>query len=126
MAGGRFVVTSEVFYKYRKHRGSQSWRMKASHLEQLRRAIAEEGLSGRFSGAADTAAAVREFVASFENAHGFVKVVDLAQQRRMGEALAQIALRPKIWPLVLRYGGAAVLNRVRSHLPGRPGSERAR
>ena len=126
MAGGRFVVTSEVFYKYRKHRGSQSWRMKASHLEQLRRAIAEEGLSGRFSGAADTAAAVREFVASFENAHGFVKVVDLAQQRRMGEALAQIALRPKIWPLVLRYGGAAVLNRVRSRLPGRPDSERAR
>jgi glycosyltransferase involved in cell wall biosynthesis len=126
MAGGRFVVTSEVFYKYRKHRGSQSWRMKASHLEQLRRAIAEEGLSGRFSEAAGTAAAEREFVASFENAHAFVKVVDLAQQRRIGEALARIAVQPEIWPLVLRYGGAAALNRVKSRLPGRPGSERAR
>ena len=46
-AGGRFVVTSEVYYKYRKHRGSQSWRMKASHLDQLRLMIAEEDLEHR-------------------------------------------------------------------------------
>jgi succinoglycan biosynthesis protein ExoO len=115
MAGGRFMVTSEVFYRYRKHRGSQSWRMKGSHLEQLRRMITEEGLNARFDKDADTAGAAREFVRSFEKARGFVNVVELVKARRIGEALARTATQPAIWPLVLRYGGAAVLNRVRAH-----------
>ena len=118
LAGGRFVVTSEVYYKYRKHRGSQSWRMKASHLEQLRRMIADEELNSRFGQDADTEAAARAFADSFEKAHGFVNVVDLAKERRIGEAIALAAARPSIWPLVLRFGGAAVLNRVKSRLAG--------
>lgn len=117
-AGARFVVTSESFYKYRKHRGSQSWRMKASHLEQLRRMLAEEGLSRGFSEDAETTAAARAFVDSFENAHGFVTVVDLAKARHFGKALARTAAQPAIWPLILRHGGTAVLNRVKSRLPG--------
>lgn len=117
-AGGRFVVTSEVYYKYRKHRASQSWRMKASHLEQLRRMIAEEGLNARFGQDADTEAAARDYVDSFEKAHGFVNVVDLVKEKRIGEALAHIAVQPEIWPLILRHGGAALLNRVKSRLPG--------
>jgi succinoglycan biosynthesis protein ExoO len=118
-AGARFVVTSEVFYRYRKHRGSQSWRMKASHLEQLRRMIAEEGLGGAFGDDTETAAAAHAFTRSFENARRFVEVVDLAKQRRIGEALAQIGVEPEILPLILRHGAAAVLNRIRSRLPGR-------
>jgi succinoglycan biosynthesis protein ExoO len=121
LAGGRFFVTSEVHYKYRKHRGSQSWRMKASHLEQLRRMIEAEGLNGGLGQDADIAAAARDFARSFENAYRFVGVVDLAKQRRISEALVRIAARPAIWPLVLRQGGAAVLNRLRSRLSGRPG-----
>ncbi len=117
-AGGRFVVTSEIYYKYRKHRGSQSWRMKASHLEQLRRMIAEEGLNARFGQDADTAAAASVYVDSFERAYGFVNVVDLAKQRRIGEAMVRTAMQPSIWPLVLRHGGAAIANRVKSRLPG--------
>ena len=116
-AGARFVVTSEVFYQYRKHRGSQSWRMKASHLKQLRTMIAEEGLNGRFGHDAETAAAARKFVESFDRAYGFVTVVDLAKERRIGDALAHVAIQPEIWPLILRYGGAALLNRVKSRLP---------
>jgi succinoglycan biosynthesis protein ExoO len=116
-AGGRFVVTSEMFYRYRKHRGSQSWRMKASHLEQLGRMIADEGLNGRFGQDADTAAAARDYVESFERARGFVDVVDLAKARRIGAALARTAAQPEIWPLILRYGGAALLNRVTSRPP---------
>jgi succinoglycan biosynthesis protein ExoO len=123
MAGARFVVTSEVFYRYRKHRGSQSWRMKASHLEQLRRMIAEEGLSGAFGQDAETAAAARAFTRSFENARRFVEVVDLAKQRRIVEALAQIGVEPEILPLIFRHGAAAVLNRLKSRLPGRLNAE---
>lgn len=119
IAGARFVVTSEVFYRYRKHRGSQSWRMKASHLEQLRRMVAEEGLDRAFGDDAETAAAARAFTRSFENARRFVEVVDLAKQRRIGNALAQIGIRPEILPLILRHGAAAALNRVKSRLHGR-------
>jgi succinoglycan biosynthesis protein ExoO len=117
-ASGRFVVTSEIYYKYRKHRGSQSWRMKASHLEQLRRTIAEDGLTGRFSQDADIAAAARDYANSFERAYGFVNVVDLVKEKRIAEALARTATQPEIWPLILRNGGAAVLNRVKSRLKG--------
>lgn len=117
-AGAHFVVTSEVFYKYRKHRGSQSWRMKSSHLDQLRRMIAEEGLGGRSGQDAELAAAARGYTASFEKASGFVDVVELVKRRRMGDALARLALQPEILPLLLRQGGAAVLNRLKSGLKG--------
>jgi succinoglycan biosynthesis protein ExoO len=122
-AGARFVVTSEVFYRYRKHRGSQSWRMKASHLEQLCRMIAEEGLSGAFGDDAETVAAAHAFTRSFDNARRFVELVDFAKQRRIGDALAQIGVAPEILPLILRHGAAAVLNRIKSRLPGRAAAE---
>ena len=115
-AGARFVVTSQVYYRYRKHRGSQSWRMKASHLEQLRQMIAEEGLTGGFNQDPDTAQAARDYARSFEKAHRFVSVVDLVKDKRIGEALARTAAEPSIWPLVLRNGSAAVLNRIKSRL----------
>jgi succinoglycan biosynthesis protein ExoO len=116
-AGGRFVVTSEVYYKYRKHRGSQSWRMKASHLEQLRRMIDEEGLNARSGQDADIAAAACDYVDSFERAYRFVNMVDLAKQQHIGAAIIRTAAQPSIWPLVLRHGGAALLNRVKSRMP---------
>jgi len=111
-AGGRFVVTSEVYYKYRKHRGSQSWRMKASHLDQLRLMIAEEDLGARYGQDAELASAARGYARSFAIASSFVDVVDLLKRRRIGAALARIAIRPAIWPLLLRHGGAAMHNRV--------------
>jgi hypothetical protein len=92
--------------------------MKASHMEQLRRMFAEEGLIEHFNQDADTAAAARDYVGSFEKAHGFVNVVDLVKAKRFGEAVARIAAQPSIWPLILRNGGAAVLNRVKSRLKG--------
>ena len=117
-ARARFLVTSQVYYKYRKHRGSQSWRMKPSHLEQLERMIAEEGLGGGLVQDADLAAAARGYTASFEKASQFVDVVDLLKRRRIGDALVKVAIRPAIWPLLLRQGGAAVLNRIRPSVRG--------
>jgi succinoglycan biosynthesis protein ExoO len=120
LAGARFVVTSESFYRYRMHEASQSWRLKPAHLDQLQLMIEEEGLAARFGVGSETGRAARLYVRSFERARRFVGAVELAKQRRIPAALYAMARTPSIWPLALRFGWAALLKRLKARLAPNP------
>ncbi|NJM33707.1 MAG: glycosyltransferase family 2 protein [Rhodomicrobium sp.] len=120
MAGARFVVTSESYYKYRMHEASQSWRLKPSHLDQLAVMIKDERLLERFGADSETGRAARLYVRSFERAKRFVRVVELAKQRRYAAALSSAARRPSIWPFVIRFGRAAAMKRIKARLKRPP------
>ncbi|WP_088347487.1 MULTISPECIES: glycosyltransferase [Rhodomicrobium] len=117
LAGARFVVTSESFYRYRMHAASQSWRLKASHLAQLHQMIGDERLAERFGTRSDIALAAQSYVRSFERAAEFVAAVDAAKARDLRAVLQLVATNPAIWPLILRFGGAAIGKRLRRLVP---------
>lgn len=112
LAGARFVVTSESFYRYRMHPASQSWRLKAAHLQQLHDMIADERLAERFGSQSEIAAAARAYVASFDRAAQFVGMVDAVKARNFRRAAGIAAAHPAIWPLILRFGAAAARKRL--------------
>lgn len=112
MAGACFFVTSDALYAYRLRASSVSWRMTARHIGRLLAEHRALRLEERYGGEPDVLAAATEYAQSLERAMDFVRVVDLAKQARWREALAKAATRPAAWPLLVRFGGHALLKRI--------------
>lgn len=113
MAGARFIVTSESYYRYRMRPGSVSWRLKTEHLQQIRRGIEASRFGERFAGNAEVIAAVHAFERSLNRAAAFTTVVERAKAGNYAGALKIAASCCNIWPLIARFGSAAAFKRVK-------------
>jgi succinoglycan biosynthesis protein ExoO len=116
LAGAKFVVVSEPYYKYRMHRHSQSWRLKPAHFEPLFQAIADTGLEGRLARDPKTRKAGAAYMSSLRAAYDFTRLVEAIKQRRFKAAISLAACRPAIWPHMPRFGGEAAIKRLRKML----------
>jgi succinoglycan biosynthesis protein ExoO len=111
--GARFVVSPISGYKYRLRPGSQSWRLTGAHMEKLRHAQVSILRDAQRSGDARAMDAVVDFGRSLERTTDFVNLVSLAKSGSWKKALVRAVTRPHAWPLIARYGGEALANRLR-------------
>jgi hypothetical protein len=112
MAGARFVVSSESYYKYRVRQGSISWRLDKRHIDTLLAAHAKTGVEAAFADQDDIRKAARTYVHALERAKVFAAIVDDVKTRQWPRALWQSASHPETWPLLARFGGAALGKRL--------------
>jgi len=107
-----FVVSSQPFYKYRVRPGSQSWRLRPGHVEQLIEAHRQSGVEARAKRDPASQAASERYVNALERAARFVDLVEALKSRRISQGLAAVVRDPAIWPLVARFGADAVQKRA--------------
>lgn len=112
-AGGRFLVSSESHYKYRIRSGSNSWRLSAAHFDAMSRANKELALRQACRADAEALKAVAEYDRALALGTEFSHIVDLAKRGKWLPAAFDGLLRPALWPLLARFGTAAVVNRLR-------------
>lgn len=112
-AGGRFVVTSESFYKYRVRDGSQSFRLRAEHIDQLLKAHEDCGIEQSALGSKQLTSISQVYVRALERARSFTQFVDQLKSHQVGKAMSSMLLTPDAWPLVIRFGFEAMAKRVR-------------
>ena len=113
MAGARFVVTSDSYYKYRVREGSISWRLDKRDIEALLAAHAKTGLDVTFRDQDDVGIAAQIHVRALERAKAFAEIVDHTRAGNWTRALASAASHPETWLLLARFGSAAVEKRLR-------------
>jgi succinoglycan biosynthesis protein ExoO len=113
LAGGRFVVTSESLYRYRVREGSISWRLSKSDIDRLLAAHAETGLDERYSDGGEIKAASHTYVRALERAKVIAEIIDDTKAGHWRNALASAARHPQAWPLLARFGSAALEKRLR-------------
>lgn len=110
--GGRFVVTSQVGYRYRMRQGSLSWRINADHVTRLLQAHRALRVNERFAQAPRILAAAHRYETALTNADQFLAVVGDAKAGRLPKALSRSLSSPRIWPLLLRFGAEAAGRRL--------------
>lgn len=111
LEGARFAVVREAYYTYRLMRGSISRRLEvtdAARLEELNRAL----LAGRAALPSDLCRALEERARCLEGVVGHGRFVDLVKSGRPAHALAFLARRPDLLPLVLTSVREGVLKRL--------------
>jgi succinoglycan biosynthesis protein ExoO len=113
LAGARFVVTSESYYRYRVREGSISWRLTTLDIDRLLKGHANTGLDERFRDRDDIRAAARTYVRALERAKAVTAIISETKAGNWPSALASAARHPETWPLLSRFGGAAVDKRLR-------------
>ena len=112
-SGGRFVVTSESFYKYRVRQGSQSERLREEHINLLLKAHAQAGVERTWQDDDKVAATGRDYLRALERARTFARIVDQLKNHQVGSALRAAMLTPDAWQLILRFGVEAITKRLR-------------
>lgn len=112
MAGARFVVTSESYYKYRVRQGSISWRLDKRDIDTLLSAHAKTGLDAAFRDQDDIRRAARTYVRALERGRVLAGIVDDVKAKRWPSAAWKAASHPETWPLLARFGGAAIEKRL--------------
>lgn len=110
--GATFIVTSEAAYSYRIRQGSQSWRISSDHVTRLLRAHHATRFDEAFGGQPGVLAAARRFERSLEKAQVFLGVVAEVKGGKVGAALWNSVSKPRIWPLLLRYGAEGTGRRL--------------
>lgn len=113
LAGARFCVTSTAGYKYRVRRGSQSWRLSEQNVGHLLDAHAETVAAAERSGDARFKAAAASYGRALTRSRDFVRTVTKLQNGDWAGGLSLAVTHPRTWPLVLRFGSQALLNRIR-------------
>src|SRR5262249_5368851 len=114
LRGARFVVTSEPFYKYRMRAGSLSWRLEAAHIQRLLCAYDELDLERRFARDEELKEAAVSYADALRRAAVATTVIDHVKSRHWRRAMCFLAIHPKAWPLLLRFGFGAVWKRISS------------
>lgn len=114
LAGGRYVVSSQAGYLYSARPGSLSHRIAAYRLAELTAGL-ERVAARRPEAAAEpaTAQALARYRSGVERARRFLEAVESAKSGGRARAAAGLGREPGLWPLALRYGGEAVVNRLR-------------
>ena len=112
IAGARFVVTSESFYRYRTRAGSLSWRLGRPHIEKLLASHARLDLEHRYANDAAVLAAASSYVHALERAARLTDVIDNAKRGRWLTAAGAALSHPQTWPLALRFGSGAAAKRL--------------
>lgn len=113
LAGGRFVVTSDSFYRYRVREGSISYRLDKRDIDRLLAAHDAMGLEDRFRDDAEITAASRTYAGALERARVIAEIIDDTKTGNLPQALLASVRHPEAWPLLARFGGAAVAKRLR-------------
>lgn len=115
LAGARYALTSEAFYRYRVRVGSLSWRLSLGDVEAMSAAFAALEPDLLDSGCPETLMAGRRYMAALERAGSILRVVDAAQGRRGLDAVRAALRRPDTWsfvaPVALRLAGRALTRR---------------
>jgi succinoglycan biosynthesis protein ExoO len=109
----RFVVTSEPGYRYRLRPGSQSWRLSNEHMTRLMQAHQRTLRDLDILGSPEAQVAGRDFTRALTRSTDFVRIVTLAKQGAVGQALSTAIANPAVWPLLVRQGTDAVTKRIR-------------
>lgn len=112
LAKARFIVTSQSYYKYRTRKGSLSWRITKEHIDRLLMAHHDLKLQERYAESAEVLAAGRAYAEALEKAGALAGLVDATKHGKWAEALSLIAVRPDLWRLITRFGGAALAKRL--------------
>jgi len=112
LANARFIVTSQSYYKYRTRQGSLSWRITKQQVDRLIKAHNDLKLQDRYADNAEVLAAGSAYAGALEKAGALAGLVDAAKCGKWSEALRLIAVRPDLWPLVARFGAAALAKRL--------------
>lgn len=111
IAGARMVVTREPGYDYVLAPGSISRRLSAEavgKLEERNRHLLERGVALPRG----LRAALQERAQVLRRMAGHVRFVDLIKSGRWVDAIALLARRPDVLPLVVKYGRESVLKRL--------------
>lgn len=97
LAGARFMVTSNCFYRYRVREGSLSWRLKSADTEKLIEAV--RATMDRNKGATFNHAA-SSYVKALERARAHITLVDSLKQHCWREAFHSVHTRLDLLPLL--------------------------
>jgi succinoglycan biosynthesis protein ExoO len=111
LAGARFLVTSETYYRYRVRDGSISYRLSVSDVDRLLEEHAKAGIERRWRDD-EVRRAARAYVQALERARDVVSIIDQAKTGAWGAALAGASRNARTWPLLARFGGAALRKRI--------------
>ena len=109
LAGARYVVSGEPFYRYRVRSGSISRSLSIQDLDGLVRAAAR--LRERVPPGSRLAEALDRYTGGLERARTFTRLVAAAKDHRWTEA-ADVLRRPEMWSLVQRFGWEALTKRA--------------
>jgi succinoglycan biosynthesis protein ExoO len=101
LAGARYVVTSDCFYRYRVWEGSLSWRLKAADAQRLIDAHRKTMAKGKNKGEDFTRAADR-YVKALERARAFTVLIDSVKEHRWRDAANSILARIDLVPILGR------------------------
>ncbi|MEJ2227343.1 MAG: glycosyltransferase [Alphaproteobacteria bacterium] len=113
LAGARFIVSSESYYRYRMHTASVSWRMNSIHLQQIRQGMEDARFEERCDTASRTQNALAAYIRGLDQAEVFTGIVERAKAGEIADAAKLTATHPEVWPLVARFGSAAGFKRLR-------------
>lgn len=98
LAGGACLrLEPTALYRYRKHAGSISHRMRREHIEQMLAADAELDLAAQGAAVRRAQAARRR---SLEAAIAYDRVIERLKAHDLAGGLAQGLTRPDVWPLL--------------------------
>ncbi|MEO1206268.1 MAG: glycosyltransferase family 2 protein [Pseudomonadota bacterium] len=114
LAGAKFTVTSESYYKWRMRRGSNSWRLNIKNFDAMIRANEELRLAEVYADDRRIARAARTYDQAMLNGKLLCNVIENAKSGRRLEALMSTATTPAIWPLASRFGLEAIKKRILS------------
>ena len=109
LAGARYVVFSEPFYRYRVRTDSLSRTLSIQDLDRL--AVAWARLRERVTPGSHLSDALHRHVRGLDRARTFLRLVAATKDHSWSEA-AGILCRPEIWSLVKRFGWEAFAKRA--------------
>lgn len=112
LAGAKFTVTSESFYKWRMRRGSNSWRLNMKNFDAMISANEDMQLVKRYADQPRIAKAARTYDQAMLNGRELCRVIESAKSGRRFEAVMSTAKTPAIWPLATKFGLEAIKKRI--------------
>jgi len=125
-AGAGFLVTPEVYYKYRVRAGSLSWRLTVANCAAMVRASKDLALGADYRSDPVTARALEEYDRALQIGGEFSQIVEDAKSKRWTSAALAGLTTPRVWPLLARFGSEALGNKLRRMTPiVRAGASRA-
>jgi succinoglycan biosynthesis protein ExoO len=99
LAGARYVVTSDCFYRYRVREGSLSWRLKIADTQKL--IEAHQGIMARSKKKGESfTRAANLYLKSLERARAFIALTDSLKEHRWRDAFNSILARIDLLPLL--------------------------
>lgn len=112
LAGARFIITSETFYKYRVRDGSLSWRLSTADIQRLMDAHAALGIRPGSGHARELQEAARAYAQALETAYRATSAIGHAQSGRWWQAVRSAS--PRSWTLLSRLAAQAISKRFGS------------